>query len=117
MQKTKEQIRPRLITKVLFFLVLVGIFSQGLYSQEKVRIRGMIRRQGQPVASIRVTLAQSSTPDLRSTVYTGKDGMYYLYAPPGGYILAVWQSGSTPVWQNSINVGSGNFDVPVIVLP
>jgi len=102
----------------LCWLVLVFLLLSNFASATMIRGRlFLMMPSGQtfPASGFAVTLR---SPQMgRSTpAFSGPDGMYYLNAPPGGYILEVWNSadpGSLPL-QTAIQVGDPYTDIPPI---
>jgi hypothetical protein len=84
--------------KPAFLLVLavaVTCWFAGVAPLYAGNIRGRIVRQGPsgdyPVGGIAVRVRQGTNGGLSGIVYSGQDGMYYLYKiPPGQYTLHVY---------------------------
>lgn len=116
LRRLQEQISLKLIIKPVFVLLFTGLLGGAAFGQN-VRVRGLVRRQGQPAAYVLVTLAPEAEPNRRTEVYTGSDGMYYFYVPRGTFILEVWQSKNRSVGKFRLNVDKEKVDVAVIDLP
>jgi hypothetical protein len=77
----------------------------------KVRIRGVVRRDGQPVEGAYLTL-NSGTEDTEFIAErrTGPDGTYEFHTSPGDWTVICRASGSDPV-PLTVSAHDGEFDV------
>ena len=100
------------------WIVLVFLLLANLAAATTVRGRlFLVLPSGQtlPAPGVAVTLrnpqAGRSTP-----AYSGSDGMYYLNAPPGSYVLEVWNSADPRIQplQMTIQVRNPYTDIPPI---
>ncbi len=85
-------------------------------------VRGRLLRQGPggqyPATGVTVTvLATRSNLGRSAAVYSGSDGMYYLYNIPGGaYQLEIWTSKTQHLTYNITVRNDGFTDISPIVI-
>ena len=88
---------------------------------QQVTLRGRVDRAGPygpyPVGGIPVTI-NSPVYGRSGFVYSGADGMYYLYAPPGQYTLEVWNVPGQAPMMFAIGVPAmPYFDISPVIVP
>jgi hypothetical protein len=112
----------RLLHRIVAITVLVfAVIPAAPVVAQQVTLRGRIVRVGPygPYPAIGVAVTVNSPSLGRSgTAYSGSDGMYYLYVPPGPYTLEVWPLlGAPPVAFSIVVPGTPYFDIAPVQLP
>ena len=114
---------PRLLLRFVAITVLLFAVSSAtpVAAQQQVTVRGRLDRAGPyglyPAVGVAVTV-NSRTIGRSGTVYAGSDGMYYLYVPPGPYLLEVWTvPEQSPMIFEIVVPAVPNFDIAPIQVP
>jgi|RhiMethySRZTD1v2_1073278.scaffolds.fasta_scaffold27526_3 hypothetical protein len=111
--------------RLLYLIALIVSFTVVMAAESSVgNVRGLLLRRGpngnHPVAGIAVTVYAQHMGRSRA-VYSGSDGMYYLYNIPGGaYYLEVWAHGygNPPiVFQIFVNDRQQFTDIAPVTVP
>ena len=86
-------------------------------------VRGRVVRRGPqgdyPVGGVAIRVRQGANGGWSGTVYTGQDGMYYLYKiPPGQFTLFVYPRPNTPPLTFAVQVSNQPWtDLAPVRLP
>ncbi len=92
---------PSLLIRIAAAAVVALAAIPTAAEAQQVTLRGLLQRTGPygayPATGIPVTV-NSAVLGRSGAVYSGNDGMYYLYVPPGQYALEVWNiPGGAPI--------------------
>jgi hypothetical protein len=108
-----------LATAVACFVVVLAMTQAASAATVRGRLVRYVNGGQYPAGGVAVTIYNQKAGRSKS-VYTGPDGMYYLYnVSPGAYYIEIWTSPDTRVRPTvyPVQVGEPYTDVPVIVVP
>jgi hypothetical protein len=114
------------VARILYQIMAIAVLALAVIpatpvDAQQVTLRGRVLRAGPygayTVSGIGVTV---NSPSLgrSGAAYSGSDGMYYLYVPPGAYTLEVWAvPGAAPMMFSIAVPAVPYFDIAPIQVP